>query len=206
MLKSHIAPGRSDGFCGVIILRESIQPYLKILSMPKGSLNVNMPKRVCRIRWRRGEPLSLVKYPSVSFLDLPQEIRNQIYHHALVLPDPITVCSMHYKWTARSKYGRCTLIESITLDPVHPILAPPSLALMYCSPQVTVEAKATFYSLNTFRFAGHEAWQPMYQWLSIIREGARAYLRNLMVEVHRPKGLIQDRHGSHDFHYHYRLL
>jgi hypothetical protein len=112
---------------------------------------------------------------------------------------------MHYEWTARSKDGKLTSIESITLDPVHPILAPPTLALMYCSRQVAVEAKATFYSLNTFRFAGYEAWQPMYQWLSMIGEGARDCLRNLMVEVQRPKGLIQDRHGSHEFHYHSQL-
>jgi hypothetical protein len=116
--------------------------------MPKESLNADMSKQVCRIRWRRGEPLSLIKYTSVSSLDLPQEIRNQIYHPALVLPDPITVCSMHYECTTESKDGRHSLIESITLDPVHPILASPTLALM---------SEANFYSLNTFRFAGHEA-------------------------------------------------
>jgi hypothetical protein len=89
---------------------------------------------------------------------------------------------MHYECTTKSKDGRHSLIESITLDPVHPILAPPTLAFM---------SEAIFYSLNTFRFAGREAWQPMYQWLSIIGEGARAYLRNLMVDVHRPKGLVR---------------
>jgi hypothetical protein len=158
-----------------------------------------MPKLVCRIRWRRGEPLSLIKYTSVSFLDLPREIRNQIYYHVLFLPDPITVCSMHYEYTTESRDGRHSLIESITMDPIYPILAPPMLALMYCNRQVAVEATASFYNLNTFRFAGHDTWQPMYQWLSIIGAGARAQLRNLMVEVQRPRRLTQDRHGSHKF-------
>jgi hypothetical protein len=116
-----------------------------------------MPKRVCRIRRRKGEPLSLVKYTAATFLDLPREVRDQIYHIVLVSPDPITICSMHYNWTTRSKDGKATTIESITLDPSHPILAPPTLAIMYCSRQMAVEARATFYNLNTFRFAGHEA-------------------------------------------------
>jgi hypothetical protein len=71
---------------------------------------------------------------------------------------------------------------------------------MYCSRQVAVGATATFYNLNTFRFAGHDAWQPMYQWLSIIGEEARAQLRNMTVEVQRPRRLTQDRHGSHKFY------
>lgn len=171
----------------------------------KAFLNANMPKPVCRIRWRRGEPLGLIEYTSPTFLDLPREVRDQIYYTVLVSPNPISVCSMHYTWTTRSQDRRFTSIERLTLDPSCPILAPPRLAIISCSRQLAVEARAAFYSLNTFRFAGHEAWQPMYRWLDMIGEGARAHLQNLMVEVLLPKGLIQDRHGSHEFCYHYGL-
>jgi hypothetical protein len=153
-----------------------------------------------RDRWRRGEPLGLIEYKSPTFLDLPKGVRDQIYYTVLVSPNPISVCSMHYTWTTRSQDRRFTSIERLTLDPSCPILAPPTLAIISCSRQLAVGARAAFYSLNTFRFAGHEAWQPMYRWLNMIGEVARAHLQNLMVEVLRPKGLIQDQHGSHEFY------
>ncbi|KAL5329457.1 hypothetical protein ACEPPN_002969 [Leptodophora sp. 'Broadleaf-Isolate-01'] len=155
-----------------------------------------MPKRVCRIRWHKGKPLGLIRYTAPTFLDLPRELRDRIYYHALVLPDPITVCSMEYDWTPISKDGKISLVETVTLDTSNPTNMPPALGMLSCNRQLVTEAVAIFYGFNTFRFTGYETWQPMYEWLRMIGDKARAHLRNLTIEVQRPKGLIQDRHGS----------
>ncbi|KAH6723702.1 hypothetical protein BKA61DRAFT_586950 [Leptodontidium sp. MPI-SDFR-AT-0119] len=164
-----------------------------------------MPKRVCRIRWHKGKPLGLIRYAAPTFLDLPRELRDRIYYHALVSPDPITVCSMEYDWMTTLKDGKISLVETVTLDTSNPTNMPPTLAMLSCNRQLATEAAVVFYGFNTFRFTGYETWQPMYEWLRMIGDKARAHLRNLMVEVQRPKGLIQDRHGSHEFHYHFQL-
>lgn len=165
-----------------------------------------MPKQVCRIRWQKGEPLSLAKYPSTTFLDLPREIRDQIYYGALVSSDPITVWSGRCDWSFTTKDRKHAMVQTITVDPIDPILKQLALGLLSCSRRIAPEAIATFYRFNTFRFAGHDTWQPMYRFLSTMGCCNRAHLRNLMAEVGRPAQLTRDRYGIHDlrpWHWHF---
>jgi len=52
------------------------------------------PNKFCRLKWRRPDPLGLSVYPGMSFVKLPREIRDRIYHHALVALKFITVSSL----------------------------------------------------------------------------------------------------------------
>jgi hypothetical protein len=96
--------------------------------------------------------------------------------------------------------GQCILTEATILTTPTPILPPFTSALMYCNRQMATEATAIFYRRNTFQFLGHETWQPMYRWLSLIGEEKRAHLRHLRAEMHFPYQLAQDWYGSHRFH------
>lgn len=95
-----------------------------------------MPKQVCRIRWRKGEPLGLVKYPTTTFLDLPREIRDQIYHNGLVSSDPLTVWSGHYHRDYRKKNGKVEMKQTTTVEPIDPNLKQLTRGLLYCSHQI----------------------------------------------------------------------
>jgi hypothetical protein len=160
-----------------------------------------MPRTVCRITWRKGEPLGLAIYPSLSFLDLPREVRNQIYYEALVVSRPITVSSVtvddpsYVQHTPETKQK--TVSQKYTIEGRDSILDEITPSLLRCQSQVSSEATTTFYQLNTFYFDGNEVWNPLYTFLKDIGDSNRDHLRNLSIAMAEPyKKIYQDRYGS----------
>jgi hypothetical protein len=45
-----------------------------------------MTPKVCRIKYRKGQPLGLTIYPAPTFTSLPLEIREEIYRLLLLVP------------------------------------------------------------------------------------------------------------------------
>lgn len=154
-----------------------------------------MPKYVCRIRHRKGEPLGLNIYPSVTFLDLPLEIRDRIYQDLLVSPRPILVFSGQHHESLESHNGREIMTAITTIEPVDSILQELTLGLLSCSRQIAAEAAASFYRCNTFKFEGHDVWQPLYGFLRLIGDRNTNHLRDLEVGVDRLVEIQADRYG-----------
>jgi hypothetical protein len=154
---------------------------------------------VCRITWQKGEPLGLAVYPSVTFLDLPREVRDQIYYEALVVSRPITVSSMSVEFPV---YAKCTetkqkcISQECIIEGRDQILEEITLGLLQCQKQVSSEASVTFYQLNTFYFGGNEVWNPLYTFLKGIGDSKRHLLQSVSVNVDPYKQVYQDRYGA----------
>lgn len=159
-----------------------------------------MPKIVCRITWKRGNPLGLAVYPSVTFLDLPREVRNQIYYEALVVSRPITVSSIIVGLPGPIEYNTETKQKTIShkciIEGRDEILNDITHGLLRCQKQVSSEAAVTFYQLNTFDFDGNEVWNPLYTFLKGIGDSKRDLLRRVSVNVEPYKLVYQDRYGA----------
>ena len=136
-----------------------------------------MPKMVCRITWRMGEPLGLAVYPRPTFLDLPREVRDQIYYEALVVSRPITVSSITVGLPGSIEYNTETKQKTIShkciIEGRDEILNDITHGLLRCQKQVSSEAAVTFYQLNTFHFDGNEVWDPLYTFLKGIGDSKR---------------------------------
>jgi hypothetical protein len=160
-----------------------------------------MPRTVCRISWRKGEPLGLAIHPSLTFLDLPREVRNQIYYDTLVASRPITVSSVTIDDPGRVQYTTETkqkiVSQKYTIEGRDPILDEITLSLLRCqSPLVSSEATVTFYEMNTFHFDGNEVWNPLYTFLKDIGDYNRDCLRKVSVAIaDHYKKVYQDRYG-----------
>lgn len=160
-----------------------------------------MTKMVCRITWRKGEPLGLAIYPSRTFLDLPREVRDQIYYRALIASGPITVSSITIDCPRNTKYNtetkQKTISQKYTIDGKDPILDEITLGLLRCQSLVSSEAAAAFYQINTFHFDGNEVWSPLYTFLKDIGDSNWDLLRNVSIAIAEPyKRIYQDRYGA----------
>jgi hypothetical protein len=157
-----------------------------------------MPKSVCRITWRKGEPLSLAVYPSTTFLDLPGEIRGRIYYDAPIASRPITVSSVAiHEHESRQNDAKQTIIsQECIVEGRDPILDQIATSLLRCHLTIAPEAAAFFYQWNTFHFEGNEVWNPFYSFLQSIRDYNRGFLRNLSAKFEIRKHVYQDRYGA----------
>lgn len=164
-----------------------------------------MSGQVCRIRWREGEPLGLHNYPPVGFLDLPREVRCQIYRYLVVAPEPIRVWNgtrrdTYKNFDVQSSYKMVEQSLHLGVKNSDPLLKALTLGLLYSCRKISSEAAAIFYQANAFAFGGTkgcDTWQPLCRFLSSIGERNRASLQELIVEVYKPEQLVRDQYGTH---------
>lgn len=101
---------------------------------------------VCRLKYRKGEPLRLAIYPGPTFVSLPLEIRNKIYGLLLVASKPITVYSKPPNPPAEEQLqgprGRYLKVAALTFG------------LLRVNKMISIEAAAVFYHHNVFKFGG----------------------------------------------------
>lgn len=139
------------------------------------------------------------------FLNLPPEIRNQIYIAALVAPAAIDLCPPHYAYTAEEiatspvtqrRYSehqksdaacaaagriRPTALafrQQTSLQYVRKDLAAHLLAV--CR-QIYNEAAGCFWGRNVWRFSDDREWEILLRFLLTIGDNARAMIRKLEV-------------------------
>ena len=137
-----------------------------------------------------------VQTMALGFLDLPAEIRNQIYHLALVreASEKIELWPDLY---SEDEYGRglYTLpIPRRTVSEEQAVLAWYYPGLLYVRKELAVgilatcrqvhdEAAGLFWSGNHFSFSGYLGWYGLLRFLSTIGEDAKAHMRCLSVEA-----------------------
>jgi hypothetical protein len=175
-----------------------------------------MAEKVCRIRWRKGDPLSLYSYEKrtySTFSSFPPEIRDEIYFHALVASQPITVCSMSsHSSRSYDDKERCRphddklydstrkiiVTHTYTIAPRDPLLTTLATGLLIiCNAVVAKEAARIFYRYNTFHVNADEPWNPLYDFLQRIGDRNRACLRSLSVKPCSSEELLmQDSLGT----------
>ena len=152
-----------------------------------------MPGLVCRIRWCKGEPLGLSISPRPTFLDLPRELRDQVFYYSLVTPEPITVWLGTSQAPWNRSEGNHTVATSSSTDTQLTTL----LSLLRCHRTVASEAATTFYKSNTFRFVGDDNWSPLYMFLQMIGEKNRGHLRDLVLRMPKPEQVWQHLDGTY---------
>src|SRR4051794_21297472 len=106
-----------------------------------------MTPMVCRIKYRKGQPLGFTIHPAPTFTSLPLEIREKIYRLLLLAPEPIVVNPQ----TPRT----ILLSSSIPILQSRERLArlrPLTFGLLKVNKMISAEAAAIFYHQNTFRF------------------------------------------------------
>ncbi|MCJ1476770.1 hypothetical protein MMC13_005439 [Lambiella insularis] len=131
---------------------------------------------ICRLRYRRGEPLGLSYYRALNFSDLPFEIRSKVYRLVLVYQNAVIVSvqsEKYCKW----------LPDSIDYEL--------DLGILQVSKAISVEAAAIFYRFNTFAFYGHDTWTALFNFLVIIDPANRAHLRHIKAGISKPLELTR---------------
>lgn len=127
-----------------------------------------------------------------SFLNLPNEIRNRIYHFALVREKPIDLWPQTHRGTTchvlllpsplnvtERKYRRVRYQEDLLY--VREEMAVGILRACY---QTFKEASGIFWMENHFRFSGRGGWQGLLRFFLTIGPLARAWIRK--ISVHAP--------------------
>ena len=156
-----------------------------------------MPGLVCRIRWRKGLPLSLSISPRKCFLDLPQELRDKICQYSLISSESITVwsrtcedgeCESHPGGFTTTSWG--AMVNSVTIsDDI-------TLGLLFCNRQLSRDAADIFYRRNTFRFMGRNNWSPLYKFLVTIGQENRRNLQSLEMQMPKPIRVLEHSDGT----------
>ena len=149
-----------------------------------------MTQYVCRIRWRKGEPLGLSVMLKTTFLDLPPEIRHEIYRYSLVAAEPISI------WQGLNTEGAETYYEPPRMrgrpvKTIGEVTKDLGINLLYCCRLVSQEAAAVLYQFNVFEISGLRTWSPPYMFLRMIGAINRSNLRSLSIQVSRPQQLWQ---------------
>ena len=156
-----------------------------------------MPGLVCRIRWRKGLPLSLSVSPRKCFLDLPQELLDKIYRYSLISSEPITVWSGTYEDEECENHpGNLTRTSWETVDTSVTISRDLALGLLLCNQQLSRDTAAVFYRWNTFRFMGDNNWSPLYTFLVMIGQENRRNLQSLEMQMPKPQQVLQHPDGT----------
>lgn len=100
---------------------------------------------VCRLKYRKGEPLQLAIYPAPTFVPLLLEIQIKIYRLLLISSEPITVYTeRRYLPAERQPYGTYPKVAAVTF------------ALLRVNRRVSTEAAAVFYHHDVFKFDGSQ--------------------------------------------------
>jgi hypothetical protein len=153
-----------------------------------------MAPMVCRLRYRKGEPLGLTIYPGLTFMSLPREIRNEIYELLLVASEPIVVYSTPEDPLA---------IEQLrTPMGTYPKVAHLTFGLLRVNKIISIEASAIFYRHNVFKFRGSEdyyqadSWDLLYSFLFTIGDRNRTCLQYLEADISRPIAVVKDATGT----------
>lgn len=121
-------------------------------------------KRECRLRLRRGEPVSYYIHTCTTFLDLSPELRSRIYSEAFISLNPIIVCSitvdsheqhslMDPDWFKDSE-GRTTHEEKYIIVSKAAVLEELAFGLLRTSKTIASEAAFVLYHSNVFHFGG----------------------------------------------------
>ena len=130
-----------------------------------------------------------------------------IYFYGLVASEPITVWSGTYRdedslsETYRDEesldhLGKVTRKSWKTVDTNITASDDFALGLLLCSQQISRDAAATLYRQNTFRFMGDDNWSPLYAFLVMIGPENRRNLRNLEMQMPKPKQVLQHPDGT----------
>lgn len=98
------------------------------------------------------------------FPELPRELRNRVYHHALVQQEPIEFAPLgNCRETYEDPERRFMVGGEYHTWRYENVIAP-SLALLRVSKQMYSEAAKVYYERNEFRFSGAVGWQLLGQW------------------------------------------
>lgn len=166
-------------------------------------------KRACRLRLRKGEPVSYYMHTFTTFLDLPRELRDQIYSKALISPSPITVCSMTVNnheqdslmgpdWF-KDDEGRTIHEDKYIIASKAAVQEELAFGLLRASKTIASEAAIVLYSSNTFHFGGSQVWNPCYGWLDLIGQENCSYLQRISLELVKPEYLNSNNLGIQTF-------
>src|SRR3954470_11199205 len=142
-----------------------------------------MPPMVCRLKYRKGEPLELEIYPAPTFTSLPLEIRNKIYGLLLVSSEPIAVYTKHSILLTEGHHPELRGPHSSSK------VAAVTFGLLRVNRMTSIEAAAVFYHHNVFYFGGSQQWplvdpwDPLYSFLFTIGDRNRSYLQYLKAEI-----------------------
>ncbi|KAF2192380.1 hypothetical protein K469DRAFT_716915 [Zopfia rhizophila CBS 207.26] len=162
-----------------------------------------MPRMICRIRHRAGEPLGLAIYPAATFMTLPREIREMIYEPLLIDSSPITVYSEPPYVPDDDNQARIYSPSS-----KFPHL---TLSLFRVNRTIAIESASLFYHHNTFKFGGRhqptlshmdvhskntDYWDALYSFLYCIGPRNRARLRYIEADISRPLRVTKDTDGT----------
>lgn len=148
---------------------------------------------VCRLKYRKGEPLGLTIYSGLSFVSLPLEIRNKIYGLLLVASEAITVYSSPNSLAEehlRRPRRRYEKVDALTFG------------LLWVNKTISIEAAAVFYHHNIFKFSGSQqchlvdSWDALYSFLYTIGDRNRACLQYLEADISRPRAVTKDANGT----------
>ena len=110
------------------------------------------------------------------FLDLPPEVRNEIYRQALTFKDGIDLAPKStgiqgngFAWKQRRKHYRYEIL--------------PRLKLLRTNKQVYEEAASIFYGENEFRFTNGKGWYVLSAFLRTIGQQNCGRLRSIAIHV-----------------------
>ncbi|KAN0102186.1 hypothetical protein V8E51_012696 [Hyaloscypha variabilis] len=167
---------------------------------------INMAaRRECRLRLRKGEPVSYYIHTFTTFLDLSRELRDRIYSEALISPNPITVCSMtvdsHEEYPLmdpdwfKDDEGRTIHEDKYIIASKAAVLKELAFGLLRASKTIASEAAVVLYRSNTFHFGGSQVWNPFYGWLDLIGLENRSYLQKISLELVKPEYLNSNNLG-----------
>jgi hypothetical protein len=155
-----------------------------------------MPAMVYRLKYRKGEPLGLAKYPAPTFTSLPLEARNKIYGLLLISSEPIAVYKKRSILLAEGHYPELRGPQSSSK------VAAVTFGLLRVNRMISIEAAAAFYHHNIFHFGGSQQWplvdpwDPLYSFLFTIGDRNRSYLQYLEAEISRPRAVSKDSYGT----------
>jgi len=152
-------------------------------------------------------PRLLSNEPPLTFFSFPREIRDKIYHYALVSTLDIIV------WKGELKRERIALYEGSQYIPwgqpssrliwravshkeTAASLSTLNINLLFSSKVVSQEAAMVFYNKNTFAFEGNHNWDPAVSWLKTIGTSNRDSIANLKVCAKRPDQVWQNHRGE----------
>ncbi|KAH8601812.1 hypothetical protein B0O99DRAFT_680929 [Bisporella sp. PMI_857] len=154
-----------------------------------------MAPMVCRLKYRKGEPLGLSIYPGPTFMSLSFDIREKIYQLLLISSEPIIVNPKPLNIASRESF---TGLRLLTFE------------LFAVNKAISAEAAAVFYHRNTFKFLmkldrqyrpgynrpSFNPWGILYSFLYVIGDVNRAYLRFLELEISQPKSVAKELNGT----------
>ncbi|PQE30578.1 Ribosomal l32 protein [Rutstroemia sp. NJR-2017a WRK4] len=146
-------------------------------------------------------------FPPLTFFSFPREIRDKIYHYALVSTSHITVWKgkLHYDYVRLYKgaqligWGEPTsrlIWRTVSHEETSASLSTININLLFSSKTVSQEAAMVFYNKNAFAFEGDHNWDPIVLWLKTIGIDNRNSLAAVEVCGKRPDQVWQNRFGE----------